>query len=152
MKSLSILLIPSIAILLSGCGSGPGPVYGGGAVYGAVDYGPGPYGPGPNPQPGYYWNGTVYIQGVPSWYHHSNQYSQESQYNRRVTDVNDVNVNRTDVNNRTVNNTTVNNTRVNNRNIRRTNINRTNVNRTNLNVKNVKAVTKRPRARPTPNP
>jgi hypothetical protein len=91
MKALSLFLIPPIALLVSACASGP-PV----AVYGG-----GPdYGPGPSPRSGYYWNGSVYIQG-PSPYYHNNQYS------RNVTDVNDRTVNNSTVNDRTVNRTNV---------------------------------------------
>jgi hypothetical protein len=145
MKSLSFLLLPAIAILFSACG-GPepgGPVYGGPGYTGPA-YG---YGPGPNPQPGYYWNGAVYVQGQAPWYHNND-------YHRNVTDVNDVNVNRTNINDRTVNNTTVNNTSVNDRTINKRNINKTNVNRTNVNQANVKVAPRRHKveARPTPNP
>jgi hypothetical protein len=116
MKALSILLIPAIALLVSACASGPvGPVYSGG---------PG-YGPGPSPQAGYYWNGTVYVQGQSPYYH-------DNQYSRNVTDVNDVNVNRTNINDRTVNNTTVNNKRVNNTHVNNRTVNRTNVNKVNV--------------------
>ncbi len=134
MKLLSILLIPSVAIFVSACGGGPGgPVYGGGGV---VYNGPANgYGPGPNPQPGYYWNGAIYVQGQAPWYHND---PYRNQYRRNVTNVNDVDVNRTNITDRTVNNTTVNNTSVNDRTLNRTNINRKNVNKTNVN-----AVTKR---------
>ncbi len=123
MKKLSFLLIPLITLLVSACSSEPsGPVYGGAAFGG--------YGPGPAPQPGYYWNGTVYVQGVAPWYHNN-------QYSRNVTDVNSVEVNRTNVNNTTVNNTNVNNTSVNNRTLNRRNVNQTNMNQTNVIKKNV---------------
>jgi len=128
MKFLSFLLIPAIALVLSACATDTsGTVYYGGA------YG---YGPGPAPVPGYYWNGTVYVQG-PSPYYRSYL------YNRSVTNVNDVNVNRTVVNDRTVNNTRVNNTNVNDR-----TLNRTNVNQANVRQANVRALRKHPH--PTP--
>lgn len=126
MKSLSFLLIPSVVLLVSACGGPPAPGPGA-AVYGGPAYG---YGPGPNPQAGYYWNGTVYVQGRAPWYHNNNY------YNRSVTDVNDVNVNRTVVNDRTVNNTNVNNTRVNDRTVNRANVNETNVKERNRRVTN----------------
>jgi hypothetical protein len=104
MKPISLLLIPCVAILLSACAGPAGPGYG--------------YGPGPNPRPGYYWNGTVYVQG-------SAPYDRSAQYSRNVTDVNDVNVNRTNINDRTVNNTSVNNTNVHDRTVNGTNVDKT---------------------------
>ena len=118
MKALSLLLIPAIALLVSACASGPavGPVYG--------------YGPGPDPRDGYYWNGTVYIQGE-SPYRHNDQYS------RNVTDVNDVNVTRTNVND-----TTVNDTNVNDRTVDRTNVNQANDKSRQLNARKPKTAHK----------
>jgi hypothetical protein len=145
MKKLFLLLLPSIAILVSSCSSGPGPVYGGGEVYGGgavygggteVYYG-GPYGPGPNPQPGYYWNGDVYIGGRPPWWSTGYTYN-GVHYN--AYSVSHVDVNRTNYNRRTVNDTTVNSTNYNNRTVNNTTVNRTNVNDRNVNVRNVKRV------------
>jgi hypothetical protein len=160
MKTLPILLLPAVALLVSACASGPaGPVSGGGGpvYYGGTAYYD--YGPGPSPRSGYYWNGSIYIQGENPYFHYRN-YNNNNGYNgydRKVTNVNDVNVNRTNVNDRTVNNTTVNDRTVN-----RTNVNQRNVNRTNINKRNVNAVNKRvttqqpahhkPLAKPTPNP
>ena len=108
MKTISFLLVPCVALLISACAGPAGPAYG--------------YGPGPNPEPGYYWNGTVYVQGQ-SPYSHSDRDDRYSQ-----TDVN-----RTDINDRTVNDTTVNRTNVNDRTVDETNVNKKNVNKTNVN-------------------
>lgn len=107
MKPLSLVFLPVVALLVSACApTVVGPGYG--------------YGPGPSPRVGYYWNGTVYIEGE-SPYRHNNR------YNQNVTDVNDVNVNRTTVNERTVNDTNINKTNVNDRTVNKRNANKTNV-------------------------
>jgi hypothetical protein len=98
MKLSRFLLITSAALLIAGCAEGPaGPGY--------VDYGP-----GPNPRSGYYWNGSVYVEGDSPYHHHD-----DNDYNRSSTNVNDVTVNRTNVNERTVNDTNVNDRTVNDR-------------------------------------
>jgi len=78
MKALSFLLVPSVALFVSACASGPvrGPGYGG---------------------PGYYGHDTVYVEG-----------RDRPDYNRDRYDQTDVNVNRTTINDRTVNRTNVN--------------------------------------------
>ncbi len=107
-KSIFLLLIPSVTLLVSACAVGPpsGPAYG---------YG---YGPGPDPRDGYYWNGAVYVEGSSPYHHHYGQYNGNE---------NDVDVNRLAVNDRTVNDTTVNDRTVNRTNVNQTDISRTNV-------------------------
>ena len=115
MKSSSLLLLPVLALFFSACAGPGGPGYS-------------DYGPGPNPRAGYYWNGTIYVEGDnPSYHNHHH----DDQYDRRVTDENDVNINRTNVNERTVNRTNVNDTRVNDRNVNQRNVNRNNVKQSN---------------------
>ena len=96
MKTISLLLIPSAALILTSC-AGPG--------------GPGYAGPGPGP--GYYGHDTVYVQGSD---HQDRDYNNDQDH-RNVTDVNEVNVNRTTENDRTVNKTNVNTS-----NVKRTNV------------------------------
>jgi len=86
MKPISVLLIPSIALLVSACASGPAG-YGGG--------------------PGYDGNSTVYVQGQDYNRPDGDRYTSDR------TNVNDVTVNRTNVNDTTVNRTNVNRTNVN---------------------------------------
>ncbi len=115
MKTIALLLIPSITLLVSACApAGPTYVSGGGYVGGG----------GPGDGSGYYGPGGVWVVETGysrdhdyGYYHHD-----DNQYNRSVTNVNDVNVNRTVENDRTVN--------------------RTNVNQTNLSRKNVKESSK----------
>lgn len=84
MKALPFLLIPSVAVLVSACASGPaGPGYGG--------------------SPGYYGHDTVYVQGRDSGRPDYN----DSQSTRNVTNVNEVNVNRTTANSTDISRTNV---------------------------------------------
>jgi len=118
MKLIPLLLIPSIALLVSACAP-EGPTYvsgGGGGYVGGGDDGSGYYGPG-----GVWVVETGYPRDHDSNYYHHN-----------VTNVNDVNINRTTENERTVNQTDVN----------RTNVNRTNVNQTSIAKKNVRGSSK----------
>jgi len=96
-KIIPLLLIPSVALLVSACApAGPG-YYGGG--------------------PGYSGHDTVYVEGQDHGYDHDHRDYHDSQYNRSVTNVNDVNVNRTVVNDRTVNRTNVNQTNLTKKNV-----------------------------------
>ncbi len=97
MKIIPFLLIPSVALLVSACAPA-GPTYVSG--------------------PGYYGPGGVWVAGGGGYYHDHD----DRQYNRSVTNVNDVNVNRTVENDRTVN--------------------RTNINRTNFAKKNVQVASR----------
>jgi hypothetical protein len=99
MKALPFILVPSIALLVSACSSGPGgPGYGG---------------------PGYGGHDTFYVQGSDHRDYNNDQTT------RNVTNVNDVNVNRTNVNDTTVNRTNVNQTNVKKTNVNKTNVNKT---------------------------
>ena len=122
MKPISLLLIPSIALFVSACAGPAGPGYA--------------YGPGPNPRSGYYWNGSVYVEGEDP-HHHDDGYNRDNR---------DVNVDRTNVNDRTVNNTTINNTSVSDRTVDRTDISKANVKKTNVKRKPVRKEVQQPPA------
>jgi hypothetical protein len=112
MKSSPLLLFPLAAVLFSGCAGPGGPTY--------VDYGP-----GPDPRAGYYWNGTIYVEGENPYYQH------RGEYNRDTTNVNDTSINRTTVNDRTINNTQVNDRTVNNRKLNKRTVNQPNAGQAN---------------------
>jgi hypothetical protein len=86
MKPFSLLLIPSAALLISSCASGPAEPGYGGPGYGHTD---------------------VYVEGTDrgGYDHHDGDDGRDRQ---NTTDVNDVTVNRTTVNDPTVNQSTVN--------------------------------------------
>jgi hypothetical protein len=107
MKLIPLLLIPSIALLVSACApAGPTYVSGGGGGYVGGDDGSGYYGPG-----------GVWIVETGNPRDHDSDY-----YHHNVTNVNDVNINRTTENERTVNQTNVNRTNVNQKNIAKKNV------------------------------
>jgi hypothetical protein len=101
MKALPLLLIPSVALLVSACApAGPTYVSGGGGYYEGGGDGSGYYGPG-----------GVWIVERGNDRDHDQNY-----YHHNVTNVNDVNINRTVENDRTVNRTNVNQTSISRRN------------------------------------